>query len=52
MRFPLSRRTRLVVLLIATSLALPALSGCGRKGPPERPEGSTYPRQYPNPTYQ
>ena len=52
MRFPLSRRTRLAVLLIAMSLALPALSACGRKGPPEPPEGSTYPRQFPNPTYQ
>ncbi|HVG82029.1 MAG TPA: lipoprotein [Methylomirabilota bacterium] len=52
MRFWLSGRNRLVLLLIAMSLALPALSACGRKGPPEPPEGSTYPRQYPNPTYQ
>jgi len=52
MRFWLLGRNRLVLLLIAMSLALPALSACGRKGPPEPPEGSTYPRQYPNPTYQ
>ena len=45
-------RHRLLVLLLALTLALPALSACGRKGPPEPPEGTTYPRQYPNPTYQ
>jgi predicted small lipoprotein YifL len=43
---------RVVLFLIALSLALPALSACGRKGPPEPPEGSTYPRQYPDPVYQ
>ena len=24
-----------------------ALSACGKKGPPEAPSGSTYPREYP-----
>jgi predicted small lipoprotein YifL len=48
----LSGRGRLVIVAILVSLALPALSACGRKGPPEPPEGTTYPRQYPNPIYQ
>jgi predicted small lipoprotein YifL len=48
----LAGRNRLLICAILLSLALPALSACGRKGPPEPPEGSTYPRQYPNPTYQ
>jgi predicted small lipoprotein YifL len=43
---------RLLIWMIAASLALPALSACGRKGAPEPPEGTTYPRQYPSPTYQ
>jgi predicted small lipoprotein YifL len=45
-------RRRVLALLVLLALALPALEACGRKGPPEPPEGSTYPRQYPNPTYQ
>ena len=45
-------RRRALALLVLLALALPALGACGRKGPPEPPEGSTYPRQYPNPTYQ
>lgn len=43
---------RALVLLLLLALALPALGACGRKGPPEPPEGSTYPKQYPEPTYQ
>jgi predicted small lipoprotein YifL len=43
---------RALTLLVLLAIALPALGACGRKGPPEPPEGSTYPRQYPNPTYQ
>ena len=43
---------RLLIFLLALSLALPALSACGRKGPPEPPEGSTYPRPYPDPLAQ
>jgi predicted small lipoprotein YifL len=45
-------RHRLLLLLMALTLALPVLSACGRKGPPEPPEGTTYPRQYPDPIYQ
>jgi predicted small lipoprotein YifL len=45
-------RRPILALLVLLALALPALEACGRKGPPEPPEGSTYPRQYPNPTYQ
>ena len=37
---------RLVLLLLTASLALPA-AGCGRKGQPEPPPGSDYPRTYP-----
>ncbi len=38
--------------LCALALALGGLlllSGCGKKGPPSRPEGATYPGFYPNP---
>jgi predicted small lipoprotein YifL len=38
-----------LALLLFLALILPALAGCGRKGPPEPPEGSTYPHQYPDP---
>ena len=41
-----------IALLIALAVVMAALTGCGRKGPPEPPEGTTYPRQYPSPTYQ
>jgi predicted small lipoprotein YifL len=44
---PACRRTALVLVL---ALVLPQLAACGRKGPPEPPEGSTYPKQYPSPT--
>lgn len=33
--------------LIAVSLSLP-LGACGKKGDPERPKDSDYPRQYPD----
>jgi predicted small lipoprotein YifL len=46
------RRRRVLALLFLLALALPALAACGRKGQPEPPEGSTYPQQYPSPTYQ
>ena len=36
----------LIMLALAVMLALP-LAACGRKGNPEPPEGSTYPRDYP-----
>ncbi len=45
-------RRRLMILALAAMLALPALASCGRKGPPEPPEGSTYPQQYPDRGYQ
>ena len=38
------------VKIIAIALALAVLSplaACGRKGPPEFPQGSEYPREYP-----
>jgi predicted small lipoprotein YifL len=48
-----ARRPRLAAALAAACLVLllAALGGCGKKGPPELPEGTTdqYPRQYPNP---
>jgi predicted small lipoprotein YifL len=37
-----------IVILTLLSLALP-LTGCGKKGSPERPPGADFPRQYPNP---
>ena len=43
---------RALALLILLALALPALGACGRKSPPAPPEGSTYPRHYPDPAYQ
>ena len=45
-------RRRALALLFLVALSLPALASCGRKGQPEPPEGSTYPKQYPNPSYQ
>ena len=35
------------VLLLIVALSVVALPGCGRKGTPERPEGSEFPREYP-----
>jgi predicted small lipoprotein YifL len=46
------RRSRVLALCFLLALALPALASCGRKGAPEPPKGSTYPQQYPSPTYQ
>jgi predicted small lipoprotein YifL len=37
---------RILVLLLVALMAAP-VAGCGRKGNPERPEGSQFPRQYP-----
>ncbi len=45
-------RRRVMALLMVLALSLPALASCGRKGPPEPPEGSTYPQQYPDRGYQ
>jgi len=41
--------TRLMVLALILAIASP-LAACGRKGAPERPEGSKYPRSYPGET--
>lgn len=38
---------RLTTLILVAALAA-SLSACGRRGKPIVPEGSTYPRQYPN----
>lgn len=35
-----------LVVLVAAGLVI-AVGGCGRKGAPERPPGSDYPRPYP-----
>lgn len=43
---PGAPRLLLLVLLIA-ALSLP-VAGCGRKGPPEPPPGSDFPRTYPS----
>jgi len=45
-----TRSLRRIFVLLLLALVLPQLAACGRKGPPEPPEGSTYPRQYPSPT--
>jgi len=45
-------RCRILALLFLLVLVSPVLASCGRKGVPEPPEGSTYPQQYPSPTYQ
>lgn len=37
---------RIVLLLMVVALASP-LGACGRKGKPEHPEGSDFPREYP-----
>ncbi len=37
---------RLAVLLLCAAVVLPA-AACGRKGQPEPPPGSDYPRTYP-----
>lgn len=38
---------RLMTLVVIAAMAA-SLSACGRKGKPIPPEGSTYPRQYPD----
>ena len=42
-----SMSPRLLVLLLLCGLVLQA-AGCGRKGQPEPPPGSDYPRTYPS----
>lgn len=45
------RLPRLLIFALALALAALPLAACGKKGPPELPEGKTdqYPRQYPDP---
>ncbi len=45
------RRRLRPVLALTLLLAALGMSACGKKGPPELPEGQhdQYPRQYPNP---
>lgn len=38
---------RLTTLIVIAAVAV-SLSACGRKGKPIPPEGSSYPRQYPD----
>jgi predicted small lipoprotein YifL len=48
----MSRRPRnLLVVAVLLALAAGPLAACGKKGPPELPEGTTdqFPRQYPVP---
>ncbi|HLO76189.1 MAG TPA: hypothetical protein VK196_07020 [Magnetospirillum sp.] len=40
----------LTVLIVVAAMAA-GLSACGRKSRPEVPEGSTYPRHYPDITF-
>ncbi|MFO1152273.1 MAG: lipoprotein [Rhodospirillales bacterium] len=36
-------------LTLVGLIMVASLSGCGKKGSPERPPGSDFPRVYPNP---
>ncbi len=38
---------KILAVLLALAMVSP-LAACGRKGPPEFPEGSKYPREYPS----
>lgn len=38
---------RWMLLLVAVLTVTVTLSACGRKGPPTHPEGSDYPKTYP-----
>ena len=51
-RVRVSRRYTALVCLSVGLIALGALSGCGKKGPLEPPDGKPdkYPRQYPDPS--
>jgi len=42
---------RLLAAMLILALAGMPLAACGKKGPPDLPEGTTdqFPRQYPNP---
>lgn len=38
---------RWMLLLVAVLMVTMSLSACGRKGPPTHPEGSDYPKTFP-----
>jgi len=40
--------SRFLIVAMAMLMIAGSLSACGRKGAPEAPPGSTYPRSYPN----
>lgn len=40
---------RLTVLALIALMFVAPLAACGKKGSPERPPGSDFPRMYPNP---
>ncbi|MEG3617263.1 lipoprotein [Magnetovibrio sp. PR-2] len=40
--------TRFFVMALCAVIVMGSLSACGRKGDPEFPDGSQYPRDYPN----
>jgi len=40
--------TRFLTIFVALLMIAGTLSACGRKGNPEAPPGSTYPREYPS----
>lgn len=39
---------RFMTIAVAMMMIAGALTACGRKGAPESPPGTTYPRDYPN----
>lgn len=41
------RLVRTLAIVLALAMITP-LAACGRKGPPDFPEGSKYPREYPS----
>jgi predicted small lipoprotein YifL len=47
----MSRVLHRLLLVLMLALAGGGLAACGKKGPPELPEGTTdsFPRQYPDP---
>ena len=47
----MTRLARLVAAALILTVAGLPLAACGKKGPPDLPEGTTdqFPRQYPNP---
>jgi predicted small lipoprotein YifL len=41
---------KITIMILVAAMAAP-LAGCGRKGKPLPPEGSAYPRNYPEITF-